>query len=82
MQDRVDYRLFYNCWYSRLLPNRLNFRRILCFENVTKSHPSQAVGDIFRCAIPLLQDKQGSIAMPILASGNQVIILLFKILNS
>ncbi|EDV23968.1 uncharacterized protein TRIADDRAFT_57729 [Trichoplax adhaerens] len=70
-KDRVDYRLFYNCWYSRLLPSHLNFRRILCFENVTKSHPSQALGDIFRCILPLFNDNQGSVAVPILASGNQ-----------
>ena len=74
-KDKVDYRLFYNCWYSHLLPTSIHFRRILCFENMTRLHPAQAVGDIFRCVIPLFDGNKGKMAMPIVSSGNQVQIL-------
>jgi len=65
------------CWLSKPLSpeqqQKLNFRRILCFEPYTHTvAPETVVGNIFRCINTFAFDKHNNtIAMPVLASGNQ-----------
>lgn len=65
------------CWLSRPLSpeqqEKLNFKRILCFEPYTHTvTPEAVVGNIFRCINTFAFDKHNNtIAMPVLASGNQ-----------
>lgn len=65
------------CWLSKPLSpeqqEKLNFKRILCFEPYTHTvTPEAVVGNIFRCINTFAFDKHNNtIAMPVLASGNQ-----------
>ena len=74
-----DLRRQYFCWWSKPLPEQYSFRRILCFEGGFGSHGSnlpKVVGAVFRCLIPILSGKgnlTGSVIMPLLASGDQVL---------
>lgn len=74
-----DLRRQYFCWWSRPLPEEHSFRRILCFEGGFGSRgstPPKVVGAVFRCLVPILSGKDskgGSVIMPLLASGDQVI---------
>ena len=57
---------------SMLLPPGLRFRRILCFEPLGRGRPPELVGDISG-SVPILGRDPSirSIAMPIVAAGNQ-----------
>lgn len=74
-----DLRRQYFCWWSKPLPEEHSFRRILCFEGGFGSHgstPPKVVGAVFRCLVPILSGKDskgGSVIMPLLASGDQVL---------
>lgn len=71
-----DLRHDFSCWLSHEIsqPNLgLRFKRILCFEPLSRGEPPELVGDIFRALTPILGEKTdiSSIAMPIVAAGNQ-----------
>nr|XP_006820675.1 PREDICTED: uncharacterized protein LOC100375438 [Saccoglossus kowalevskii] len=70
-----DLRRLYCCWWSRPLPQRYPFRRILCFESTRLSylyaHPVELVGDVFRCLVPILRNQDGQVITPLLATGDQ-----------
>lgn len=71
-----DMRSNYSCWLSQEFSppsNGLLFRRILCFEPLVRGNPPEVVGDIFRALTPILGAHSDikSIAMPILAAGDQ-----------
>ena len=78
-QDKEeDLRRQYFCWWSKPLPEQYSFKRILCFEGgfgSQGSQPPKVVGAVFRCLVPILSGKDttdGSVIMPLLASGDQV----------
>lgn len=70
----VDLRQFSSCWLSKPV-NRddLHFVRILCFEPGYRGIAPEVAGDVFRSLVPFVTGKPPirSVAMPILASGNQ-----------
>jgi hypothetical protein len=71
-----DLRESFSCWLSREFdaPSPgLRFRRILCFEPLGRGEPPELVGDIYRALVPILGRDPSirSIAMPIVAAGNQ-----------
>ena len=72
-----DLRDSFACWLSEEFDaphTGLRFRRILCFEPLGKGgKPPELVGDIYRALVPILglDESIRSIAMPILATGNQ-----------
>ena len=71
----VDLRENYACWLSEEIVSPdpgIQFKRILCFEPISKGHPPEVVGDIFQGLISLLQSDHpiNSIAMPLIASGD------------
>ncbi|XP_072027087.1 uncharacterized protein [Amphiura filiformis] len=68
-----DLRSMYNCWISQSLPDGLPFKRLLCFETKLNfdHRPSELIGNIFRCLVPVLSDKDGSVITPLLSTGNQ-----------
>ncbi|CAH3154722.1 unnamed protein product, partial [Porites evermanni] len=77
-QDKEeDLRRQYFCWWSKPLPEQYSFKRILCFEGgfgSRGSQPPKVVGAVFRCLVPILSGKDttdGSVIMPLLASGDQ-----------
>jgi 8-oxo-dGTP pyrophosphatase MutT (NUDIX family) len=64
------------CWLSGPIarPDQgLQFRRILCFEPLTRGEPPEVVSDIFQClaALPDEPEPIRSVAMPLLAGGVQ-----------
>jgi hypothetical protein len=72
----ADLREVSGCWVSRDLAAShpdVGFRRLLCFEPLTRGAPPQVVGDIFRALVPytLGEASVRSLAMPLLASGDQ-----------
>ncbi len=72
----VDLRGAFSCWLSKELPAHqalAGFRRVLCFEPLTRGEPGELTGDIFRALMPfaLGETPITSIAMPIVASGDQ-----------
>ncbi|XP_070564247.1 uncharacterized protein [Ptychodera flava] len=68
-----DLRKLYCCWWSRKLPNQYPFKRILCFEsNRTRlGHPAEFVSNVFRCMVPILNNQDGRVITPLLATGDQ-----------
>ena len=70
----VDLRHFSSCWLSQEIRQAgVHFRRILCFEPMTRGRAPAVVGDIFRSLVPFTTDSPpiSQIAMPIVASGDQ-----------
>src|SRR5687767_5575075 len=71
-----DMRSSLGCWFSeelgKDLQQRLNIRRILCFEPLTQSGTaSEVVSNIFRCINNFVFDEAlNVIALPVVASGN------------
>lgn len=75
LKDR-DLRENFSCWLSaKFSPpvSGVRFERILCFEPLNRGKPPEVVSDIFRALTPILAEHAeiNSIAMPILASGDQ-----------
>ncbi|MDF0589728.1 toll/interleukin-1 receptor domain-containing protein [Candidatus Methanocrinis natronophilus] len=71
-----DLRKDFSCWLSQEInPSNpgLQFRRILCFEPMSRGEPPELVGDIFRAMTPIIGEESeiSSIAMPIVAAGDQ-----------
>ncbi|XP_013414543.1 uncharacterized protein LOC106176622, partial [Lingula anatina] len=68
-----DLRANFHCWWSKLLPSHLPYRRLLCFERTMKStgHPAALVGDVFRCLVAVFNNKESTVIAPLLASGVQ-----------
>lgn len=70
----ADLRQDFGCWLSQPIETpHLPFRRILCFEPLTRGAPPEVVGDLFRALIPILSDDPSirTVATPVVASGNQ-----------
>jgi hypothetical protein len=70
----VDLRGFSSCWLSRELPASVTaFRRVLCFEPLTRGLAAEVVGDIFRSIIPFTTGSPPirQVAMPLVAAGDQ-----------
>jgi len=72
----VDLRGNYACWLSEEIMSPdpgIQFKRILCFEPLSKGHPPEVVGDIFQGLISLSEGAHpiASIALPLVASGDQ-----------
>jgi hypothetical protein len=72
----VDLRDAFSSWLSRDIGDEhpaAGFRRILCFEPARRGQAAEVVGDVFRAIMPIaLGDPPvRSIAMPLLASGDQ-----------
>jgi serine/threonine protein kinase len=77
LQKEVDLRQAFSCWISRGLSDvagELPFRRILCFEPLTRGTPAELVGDIFRSLAPFVggEPPVQSVATPLVASGYQL----------
>jgi hypothetical protein len=71
----VDLRAFSSCWLSQELKQTdAGFQRILCFEPQVRGKAPELVGDLFRSLMPFCSGMEPirSIAMPILASGDQM----------
>ncbi|XP_032233355.1 uncharacterized protein LOC5508685 isoform X2 [Nematostella vectensis] len=67
-----DLRRQYYCWWSKPLTDELSFGRILCFEGGFRgSRPPAVIGAVFRCLVPVLNNQEGSVMMPLLTSGDQ-----------
>lgn len=68
-----DLRKLFSCWWSKLLPDRLPFKRILCFEGGFKKNarPPSTVGEVFRSLISLCRNEDLKVIMPLLAAGDQ-----------
>jgi TIR domain len=70
----VDLRQTCSCWLSDELAvedPEIQFKRILCFEPLSRGAPAEVVGDIFRSLLPFLGDGGvKTVAMPVVASGN------------
>jgi TIR domain len=72
----ADLRAAFSSWLSRdvsALSPHAGFGRILCFESGLRGPPTETVGDVFRAIVPFAMSEPPirSIAMPILASGDQ-----------
>lgn len=71
-----DLRQTFSCWMSKEIVATdpgIQFKRILCFEPLSRGTPPSLVGDIFRALAPFLDDDSpmSTVAMPIVASGDQ-----------
>jgi hypothetical protein len=71
-----DLRQTYSCWLSKPIgpkQAKLHFSRILCYEPLKRGRASELIGDVFRALAPfsLGPPHITSVAMPILASGDQ-----------
>lgn len=68
-----DLRSLYSCWWSKPLSDNLSFKKILCFEGSynRRSKQAQVIGDVFRCLVPILENKEGKVIMPLLSTGDQ-----------
>lgn len=71
-----DLRENFSCWLSQTFdpPDPgLGFRRVLCFEPLTRGEAPELVGDIYRALVPLLARDPGikSVALPVVAAGDQ-----------
>lgn len=70
-----DLRRQYFCWWSKPLPDHLSYGKLLCFEGGFGNRattPPKVIGAVFRCLVPILKNKEGSVIMPLLSSGDQV----------
>jgi TIR domain-containing protein len=73
----ADLRKSFSCWMSQEVISStpgIQFRRILCFEPLTRGNPPEVVGDIFRSLAPFLggDSSMHTVAMPLLACGDQM----------
>src|SRR5918993_310896 len=77
LDKQADLREQLNCWLSKSinkdLQQKLNIKRILCFEPGQQIHASQEiVGNIFRCINTFAFDEKNNVvAIPMVASGCQ-----------
>lgn len=72
----ADLRETFSCWLTKDLDTSqpgVQFKRILVFEPLIRGEPYEVVGDIFQSLMPFVSTEPyiTSIAMPIVASGNQ-----------
>ena len=75
-RKEVDLRNAFSCWLSPILRPcgaEICFKRLLCFEPLTKGKPTELVGDIFRSLAPFVGDVPPirSVAAPLVATGYQ-----------
>jgi hypothetical protein len=73
-KKEFDLRKFSSCWLSHVIDRPdVHFRRILCFEPLTRGRGTEVVGDIFRSIIPFTtgQPPISQIALPLVATGIQ-----------
>jgi len=72
----VDLRAYASCWLSQPVDTPTkdhHFDRVLCFEPLSRGHPPELVGDIFRAITPFTGSNPPlkSVALPIVAAGEQ-----------
>lgn len=72
----VDYLEHQGTWLSRSFPSTvpgIGFDRIICFEPRRVGPPPRVVRSLFTALVPILMERPAirSIAMPVLATGNQ-----------
>ncbi|MGI8961648.1 MAG: hypothetical protein ACR2IV_18185, partial [Bryobacteraceae bacterium] len=72
----VDLRHAFSCWLSEEILEQsegIRFRRILCFEPLTRGRPTEIVGEIFQSLMPFANGAPpiARIAMPRVACGQQ-----------
>ena len=67
-----DLRDNFNCWMSKPI-NKLNIKRILCFEPTNRKDPLALISGIFQSILPFAFNDQGikTITMPLLTAGDQ-----------
>jgi hypothetical protein len=75
-EKEQDLRQSFSCWISKDLGARYpraGFRRLLCFEPLTRGNPAELTGDVFAALMPFVLGDSPikSVAMPVLASGDQ-----------
>ena len=80
-EKAVDLRDTFSCWVSDEItaPDPgIQFKRVLCFEPLTRGNPPEVVGDVFQSLMPFVDGDPpiASIAMPLVASGDQDVPLL------
>nr|XP_054763994.1 uncharacterized protein LOC129270701 isoform X1 [Lytechinus pictus] len=69
-----DLRKLYSCWWSKPLPDKLPYKRLLCFETRSfgaAGRPQELVANVFRCLVPILNNEDGSVITPLLNTGDQ-----------
>ncbi|XP_070564317.1 uncharacterized protein [Ptychodera flava] len=68
-----DLRKLYSCWWSKPLPAKYSYGRVLCFEHrkLMRGHPAELVGDVFRCLVSILRNQDGRVITPLLTTGDQ-----------
>lgn len=77
-QDKeIDLRANFACWLSRPITGQpqLNFRRLMCFEPTSRESAPELVSGVFQSLAPFCFGAPfvRSIAMPVLAAGDQQI---------
>ncbi|XP_030847274.1 uncharacterized protein LOC100892549 isoform X1 [Strongylocentrotus purpuratus] len=73
LDKEEDLRSLYSCWWSKPLPSKIPYHRLLCFESRRhrSGRPQELVGHAFRCLVPILKNKDASVITPLLSTGNQ-----------
>ncbi|XP_022091443.1 uncharacterized protein LOC110979712 [Acanthaster planci] len=67
-----DLRHAYMCWWSKPLPKKLPYKKLLCFENTWGRYcPQELVANVFRCLVPILNNEPGTVITPLLNTGGQ-----------
>lgn len=82
-EKEEDLRKFFSCWWSKPLDGNFPFKQILCFEGGFKRNmrPPSTVGEVFRCLVSLCKDKEISVMMPLLSTGDQVSVVMILLKN-
>ncbi|XP_072040435.1 uncharacterized protein [Amphiura filiformis] len=68
-----DLRNLYSCWWSHPLPDKMPYKRLLCFETKTfgMGRPQELVANVYRCLVPILNNEDGTVITPLLNTGDQ-----------
>lgn len=69
-----DLRNVLSCWWSKPLPEKCSFGRILCFEGCFKQavRSPALVGNVFKALVSICKEKDVTVTMPLLTSKDKV----------
>ncbi|KAK6181428.1 hypothetical protein SNE40_009276 [Patella caerulea] len=68
----VDLRRNFSCWVSSPLPDRLPYRRLVCFERLAHGGSiGEQISKIYRAFTPVFNNQDTTVITPLLATGNQ-----------